>query len=122
MLTAMPFLIKRQEGIQSLLSGSDARWIKKHGRSFFGYKNHVNADARHKLIRYYAGQELDGLLHKGNTCNDVFADSASRPPAWRRKKRPAFIKSAPACGLRQSRNHHQANSGCMRPELGRVLQ
>jgi hypothetical protein len=30
MLTAMPFLIKRQERIQSLLSGSDARWIKKH--------------------------------------------------------------------------------------------
>ena len=22
----------------------DARWTKKHGRSFFGYKNHVNAD------------------------------------------------------------------------------
>ena len=32
----------------------DARWTKKHGRSFFGYKNHVNADARHKLIRDYA--------------------------------------------------------------------
>jgi len=31
----------------------DARWTKKHGRSFFGYKNHVNADARHKLIRDY---------------------------------------------------------------------
>jgi transposase, IS5 family len=29
----------------------DARWTKKHDRSFFGYKNHVNADARHKLIR-----------------------------------------------------------------------
>ena len=23
-------------------------------------------------------QELDGLLHKGNTCNDEFADSAYR--------------------------------------------
>ena len=31
----------------------DARWTKKHGKSFFGYKNHVNADARHKLIRQY---------------------------------------------------------------------
>ena len=59
---------------------------KKHGRSFFGYKNHVNADAKHKLIRHYAvtdaavhdSQELDGLLDKGNTCNDVFADSAYR--------------------------------------------
>ena len=24
----------------------DARWTKKHGRSFFGYKNHVNASTR----------------------------------------------------------------------------
>jgi hypothetical protein len=31
----------------------DARWTKKHGKSFYGYKNHVNADARHKLIRQY---------------------------------------------------------------------
>ena len=31
----------------------DARWTKKHGKSFYGYKNHVNADARHKLIRRY---------------------------------------------------------------------
>ena len=31
----------------------DARWTKRHGRSFFGYKNHVNADAKHKLIRRY---------------------------------------------------------------------
>ena len=64
----------------------DARWTKKHGRSFFGYKNHVNADAKHKLIRQYGvtdaavhdSQELDGLLDRGNTCNDVFADSAYR--------------------------------------------
>ena len=32
----------------------DARWTKKHGKSFFGYKNHVNVDRRHKLIRDYA--------------------------------------------------------------------
>src|SRR5580704_16033816 len=31
----------------------DARWTKKHGKSFYGYKNHVNADAKHKLIRRY---------------------------------------------------------------------
>ena len=31
----------------------DARWTKKHGKSFFGYKNHVNADKTHKLIRDY---------------------------------------------------------------------
>ena len=31
----------------------DARWTKKHGQSFYGYKNHVNADARYKLLRRY---------------------------------------------------------------------
>src|SRR5471030_956034 len=64
----------------------DARWTKKHGKSFFGYKNHVNADARYKLIRRYAvsdaaihdSQKLDGLLNKTNTSADVYADSAYR--------------------------------------------
>ena len=64
----------------------DARWTKKHGKSFFGYKNHVNADAKHKLIRRYDvsdaavhdSQKLDGLLHTGNTSDAVFGDSAYR--------------------------------------------
>jgi transposase, IS5 family len=64
----------------------DARWTKKHGKSFFGYKNHVNADARHKLIRDYDAtdasvhdsQKLDGLLNNANTSRDVYADNAYR--------------------------------------------
>src|SRR5947208_13724518 len=36
----------------------DARWTKKHGKSFFGYKNHVNADAKHKLIRRYEVKDI----------------------------------------------------------------
>ncbi len=64
----------------------DARWTKKHGKSFYGYKNHVNADAGHKLIRTYDvtdasvhdSQTLDGLLNKANTSADVYADSAYR--------------------------------------------
>jgi IS5 family transposase len=59
----------------------DARWTKKHGRSFFGYKNHVNADARHKLIREYGvtdasvhdSQAFDDLLNEGNTSSEVYA-------------------------------------------------
>jgi hypothetical protein len=46
-----------------------------------GYKNHVNADAKHKLIRRYDvsdaavhdSQKLDGLLHTGNTSDAVLA-------------------------------------------------
>ncbi len=64
----------------------DARWTKKHGRSFYGYKNHVNVDRTHKLIRRYAvtdaavhdSRKLNGLLNKANTSRDVFADSAYR--------------------------------------------
>ena len=29
----------------------DARWTKKHGKSFFGYKNHICVDVGWKLIR-----------------------------------------------------------------------
>src|SRR5262245_20655272 len=64
----------------------DARWTKKHNKSFFGYKNHVNVDAKHKLIRRYDvtdsavhdSQALDALLSNDNTSTDVFADSAYR--------------------------------------------
>ena len=64
----------------------DARWTKKHGKSFFGYKNHVNADARHKLIRDYDAtvasvhdsQKLDGLLNRG-TCSPTAPIARLRP-------------------------------------------
>src|SRR5262249_40638467 len=89
----------------------DARWSKKHGRSFFGYKNHVNADAKHKLIRHYAvtdaavhdSQELDGLLDEGNTCNDVFADSAYRSAETEAKLRASGYNSR--IHRRGRRNH-----------------
>jgi hypothetical protein len=50
----------------------DARWTKRHGRGFFGY--HVNADAKHKLVRRYEvtdaavhdSQKLDEPLIKGH--------------------------------------------------------
>src|ERR1700692_998049 len=64
----------------------DARWTKKHGKSFYGYKNHVNADAKHKLIRQYDvtdasvhdSRKFHGLLNQANTSADVYADSAYR--------------------------------------------
>jgi transposase, IS5 family len=79
----------------------DARWTKKHGRSFFGYKNHVNADARHKLIREYGvsdasvhdSREFDDLLNKGNTSSDVYADSAYRSAETERKLKARGFRS-----------------------------
>jgi hypothetical protein len=53
-------------------------------RDCYGRKNHVNADARHKLIRQYDvtnasvhdSLKFDGLLNQANTSSDVYADSA----------------------------------------------
>ena len=64
----------------------DARWTKKHGTSHYGYKNHVNVDQKHKLIRRYHvtdaavhdSQAVDRLLTRGNTGSGVWADAAYR--------------------------------------------
>ena len=45
---------------------TDARWTKKHG-SHYGYKNHVNVDRRHKLVRRY--QVIQGNRPAGKRGN-----------------------------------------------------
>jgi len=65
---------------------TDARWTKKHGKSHYGYKNHINVDRRHKLVRCYHvttasvhdSQALEAVLDADNTASDVWADSAYR--------------------------------------------
>lgn len=65
---------------------TDARWTKKHGKSHYGYKNHVNVDRRHKLVRRYKvtdaavhdSQAMEDILDPDNTASDVWADSAYR--------------------------------------------
>ncbi len=64
----------------------EAKWTKKHGVTFFGYKNHANVDVKHKLIRRYKvtdasvhdSQELDCILDPANDSKDVWSDSAYR--------------------------------------------
>jgi len=76
----------KQNPAKNRQKDKDARWTKKHGKSFYGYKNHVNADAKRKLIRQYEvtdasvhdSQKFDELLNQGNTSADVYADSAYR--------------------------------------------
>ena len=40
---------------------TDARWTKKNGKAFFGYKNHVSIDVGHKFIRSY--EVTDASIH-----------------------------------------------------------
>lgn len=64
----------------------DAQWTKKHGKNYYGYKNHINIDVKHKLIRSYTvtpasihdSKVFEPLLDKQNTNKEVFADSAYR--------------------------------------------
>ena len=65
---------------------TDARWTKKNGKAFFGYKNHLSIDVAHKFIRSYEvtdasihdSQVFTELLDPENTSKDVYADSAYR--------------------------------------------
>ena len=77
---------KRQKDI-------DARWTKKHGKSHYGYKNHVNVDQRYKFVRAYEAseaslhdsQKFDELIDTDNTASDIWADSAYRSEKAERK-------------------------------------
>ncbi len=72
---------------------TDARWTKKHGKSHYGYKNHINVDRRHKLVRRYCvtdaavhdSQVVDDILDADNTASEVWADSGRRRSkrSWR---------------------------------------
>ena len=65
---------------------TDARWVKKNGSNFFGYKNHVSIDVQYKFIRRYAVTSAEvhdsniftELLDLTNTSRDIWADSAYR--------------------------------------------
>jgi len=65
---------------------TDARWTKKNGKNFYGYKNHIGVDVKHKLIRGYVvtdaavhdSQVFEELLEDDNSSRDVYADSAYR--------------------------------------------
>ncbi len=70
---------KRQKDI-------DARWTKKNGQNYYGYKNHIDVNVKHKLIRDYEvtpasvhdSQVFEDLLDEDNSSRDVWADSAYR--------------------------------------------
>ncbi|MFT6104773.1 MAG: hypothetical protein ACJA1E_001196, partial [Paracoccaceae bacterium] len=80
----------------------DARWTRKHGKSHYGYEDHLDVDRKHKLVRRYHvspsqdiawqcpgrgngcrltaaavhdSQAVHQLLTRGNTCSGVRADA-----------------------------------------------
>ena len=60
----------------------EARWTKKHGKSYFGYKLSANADKRYKLIRKlkvstaseHDTNHFEDVLDEANTSRAILAD------------------------------------------------
>jgi len=80
---------------------TDACWTRKHGKSHYGYKNHVNVDRQHKLVRRYHvsdaalhdSEAVDYLLMRGHTGAGVWADPAYRSEEIEAKLRARGLKS-----------------------------
>jgi len=65
------------------LNDTDARWLKKKGQKYYGYKNLIGIDIKHKLIRAYevtpSTHDIhvsEELLDESNNSRDVLTDSA----------------------------------------------
>jgi IS5 family transposase len=59
---------------------TDARWTKKHGKSYFGYKHHDCVDVKHKLIRSYAVTAAN--VHDSNVFEELLTPDYSCCFVW----------------------------------------
>lgn len=50
----------------------DARWTKKNGERYYGYKNHVKVDSRSKLIEDFT--VTDASVHDSNALEELIAE------------------------------------------------
>ena len=88
----------------------DARWTVKNDCSFYGYKNHINADKAHKFVRRYHitpanvhdTNAFDAVFDESNTAKDIWADAA-----YRSREREEILKEK---GYR-SHIHHKGTRG-----------
>ena len=58
----------------------DARWTKKNKHSYFGYKNHIDIDRKHKIIRSFA--VTDASVHDSNEFIDLLSPSTEDKTVW----------------------------------------
>ena len=71
-------------------------WTKKHGKSHYGYKNHVNVDRRHKLVRRY--QVTDAAVHDSQVVETswmrttLLRTCGRTAPTGRRRSRRSWVR------------------------------
>ncbi|NUQ82747.1 MAG: IS5 family transposase [Bacteroidetes bacterium] len=52
---------------------TDADWTKKHGKSYFGYKNHIKVDRKSKLIIDF--QTTPASVHDSQVIEELIAEA-----------------------------------------------
>ncbi len=88
----------------------EARWTQKNGKHYYGYKNHIGIDVKHKFIRRFEvtaahvhdSQCFEPLLDRRHSDPTVYADSAYRSEDRERWLRRQGFKS---------RVHHRSWAG-----------
>ena len=97
---------------------TDANWVKKNGKNYFGYKNHVEIDVKNKIIRKYQvtptathdSNVFEEIIDSSNTSKDIYADSA-----YRSKE---SLKELENLGFRE----HIQRKGCKNKKLSKWEQ
>lgn len=99
----------------------DATWVKRHGKAYFGYKNHIKVDSKSKLIENYQvtvssehdSQALEDVLEESDRGQKLYADSAYKSEEIEKELNRRGIKScihekgkrgAPLTKAQQKRN------------------
>jgi len=78
---------KNEKRSKLIQKDTDARWMTKSGEKHYGYKDHINADSKTKLITKYSvtsaaphdSTEIENIIDE--TDNKLHADSAYRSEA-----------------------------------------
>ena len=90
----------------------DARWTKKNGQSYFGYKNHAKVDRKSKVITNYDtssanvhdSQKLGDLIDKSDAHHDLFGDSAYKRRKIRNRIHEKGYRDHPLTKEQEERN------------------
>ena len=69
-----------QSKAQMAQKDTDARWTKKRERRYFGYKNHVNVDRKHKFIRDY--RVTPANVHNSRCFEELLDENAADKGFW----------------------------------------
>ena len=75
----------KQKPAKNRQKDKDARWTKKHERSYYGYKNHIGVDRRHKFVRRHGVS--DASVHDSQKFEDVLDTRGPTAPIAARRSR-----------------------------------